>query len=584
MKHIGRSPPYSESVLNTSIRPYTTPSIISAREYYVTSSPPTSDLANEYPHFAEASPALAHRLPTSVIAYPTSAIAYPASQSSVPPRHRLSRPFLVCAAPLSSPPLRHRKNPSWRRTWARSLVISLPGMVVLLVAGSLERNERGSEPGSIGNVAVTGRGRRRSIVFSTVLDRARGGGTHPASPTSTGLRSERQNGVGNWSQDGQLFFLSKTHVYILTPAAGVHSTSLPPPGPNQFSHVRWFSTVIDFNPRQAYSWCLASKAFGALSLGSLDVGLRAVACSPSSMTANGSSVAAILSENMDLTLWQSVQNTPTGEWAMICDATPFLVEVSSKQTQSADAKILRTQTVGMLWSPRADFSLWPAPSVDSSLLATGTRAGTLNLFRFAQTTLEHVSTVDISDEWITHLAFTPWKTTKQGESHTSLAYGTATGAVGLVRITQTLVPIVHAIGFCPAYKIETRLEKIEKPVFEPTTAGITALACIHPLGQPVLVRATPGVISLWTPAAKLRWSGHRSIRLSTQKLTAGSSAFNPVSGLSYIPQEDALLVSLSDGTMHVIEAGRSLPETTLRTFVMFSIKPNSTAPLTALQR
>ncbi|KAF7317702.1 hypothetical protein MKEN_00857900 [Mycena kentingensis (nom. inval.)] len=197
MKHIGRSPPYSESVLNTSIRPYTTPSIISAREYYVTSSPPTSDLANEYPHFAEASPALAHRLPTSVIAYPTSAIAYPASQSSVPPRHRLSRPFLVCAAPLSSPPLRHRKNPSWRRTWARSLVISLPGMVVLLVAGSLERNERGSEPGSIGNVAVTGRGRRRSIVFSTVLDRARGGGTHPASPTSTGLRSERQNGVGN---------------------------------------------------------------------------------------------------------------------------------------------------------------------------------------------------------------------------------------------------------------------------------------------------------------------------------------------------------------------------------------------------
>ncbi|KAJ7065359.1 transcription factor IIIC subunit delta N-term-domain-containing protein [Mycena amicta] len=363
-----------------------------------------------------------------------------------------------------------------------------------------------------------------------------------------------------WSADGQLFFLSKTAVYVLTPERGVHSVTLPP-GDGQHSHVRWFSTMIDFNPRDAHSWCLASQAWGGLSLGSLDVGLRAVACSPSNLTANASCVAAILSSNMDLSLWHSVQNTVTGEWVKICDVPPLITEAAAPDTRSADAKTLRSQTTCLLWSTQADFDTWPAPCLDSSFLATGTRAGTVNLFRFARSSLEHVATVEVADEWITHLAFSAWKTVKKGESRASLTYGTTSGAVGVVNITQNLYSTSPSLSFCPAYNIETRIEKTQGLVFESIKTGITALACIQPRGHPVIVRTTPGVVSLWNDAtsSKLGWSGHRRIRLSTRKLTVASSSFHAVSGLYYVPQEDALLISLSDGTMHVIDSLKTEP-------------------------
>jgi hypothetical protein len=69
------------------------------------------------------------------------------------------------------------------------------------------------------------------------------------------------------------------------------------------------------------------------------------------------------------------------------------------------------------------------------------------------------------------------------------------------------------------------------------------------------VRATPGVVSLWSGVSPtLGWSGCRSLRLDTQKLSVGSSSLQPVSGLHYAQQEDALFVSLFDGSVHVINS------------------------------
>nr|GAT56547.1 predicted protein [Mycena chlorophos] len=306
----------------------------------------------------------------------------------------------------------------------------------------------------------------------------------------------------------------------------------------------------------------STEAFGALSLGSLDVGLRAVVCSPSGLSANASCIAAILSANMDLSLWHSVKNTITGEWVKMCDVPPLIAEVEAPPSRSEDEKILRSQMTCLSWSPHADFDVCPAPSLDSSFLATGTRGGTVNLFRFTGSSLHHVSTVEVADEWVTHVAFSPWKTRKKGESQAALIYGTTSGAVGAVKITQILVLVTPALGFCPMYNIETRVEKSEHLLFPPVKAGITALACIHPQRHAVVVRATPGVISLWSGSSagsKLGWAGHRYIRLTTQNFTVGSSSLHSVSGLNYIVQEDALLVSLSDGTMHIIESLKTEP-------------------------
>ncbi|KAJ6580956.1 putative zinc-finger of transcription factor IIIC complex-domain-containing protein [Mycena capillaripes] len=355
--------------------------------------------------------------------------------------------------------------------------------------------------------------------------------------------------------DGQVFFLSKGSVYILTPDRGVPSVTQLPGDVALSSHVKWFSTMIDFNPRDVHYWPADSKEWGSIALGSLDVGLRAMSCSPSNLTGNRGCVAAILSSNMDLTLWRAAKNTIKGEWAKICQATPFITELASWEPHSKAEQTLRSQITSLLWSSHADFDLTPAPCLDSSLLVTGTRAGTLMLFRFKESALEHVTTAQVSSQWITHLAFSVWTSPKTGESEIMLAHGGADGSVGLVKIIQSLSSAPTASGFSLDYTLVTRVEKADSAVFQPNNAGITALSCIFPRGNMVLVRTTPGVVSLWSGlASALGWSGHRSLRLCTQKLSVGSSAFHPVSGLHYAQHEDALLVSLFDGSIHVISS------------------------------
>lgn len=78
--------------------------------------------------------------------------------------------------------------------------------------------------------------------------------------------------------------------------------------------------------------------WGTLALGSMDIGLRAMTCSPSNLTGNGGCIfqflytyarisflfyfyrciAAILSSNMDLSLWHAAKNSMKGEWAKVC--------------------------------------------------------------------------------------------------------------------------------------------------------------------------------------------------------------------------------------------------------------------------
>ncbi|KAJ7653018.1 hypothetical protein B0H17DRAFT_1101093 [Mycena rosella] len=306
-----------------------------------------------------------------------------------------------------------------------------------------------------------------------------------------------------WFGDGQVFFLTKGSS---TPDRGVHSGPQPP-GDVHHSHV--------------YIWPAGSQDYRAVSLGSMDIGLRAILCCPSDLTGNGGCVAAILSSNMDLSLWHTPKNMMSGEWVKLCDITPF--------TEQS----LRSQIISMAWSSHADFVISPAPRLNTSLLVPGTRAGTLILFRYnpgaaKDGTIEHVATHEVeSDQWITHIALSPWMPVKGGESEIRLAYSNADGSVGLVKITQSLCAASSSSGFSLKYTIQTD---------------------IFPIGNMIVVRTTPGVVSLWSgDSPTLGWSAQCSLRLCTQKLS-------PVSGLHYVPQEDAPPVYLFDGSIHAIQS------------------------------
>jgi len=55
------------------------------------------------------------------------------------------------------------------------------------------------------------------------------------------------------------------------------------------------------------------------------------------------------------------------------------------------------------------------------------------------------------------------------------------------------------------------------------------------------------------PLDSTGWSGSRVLFLETQKIHKSSSAFHPVVGLNYILLQDILLVTLTDGSFHVVQ-------------------------------
>ena len=116
-------------------------------------------------------------------------------------------------------------------------------------------------------------------------------------------------------------------------------------------------------------------------------------------------------------------------------------------------------------------------------------------------------------------------------------------------------------------------------VYEPQTlAGITALRWINIVGRnvcvwffsviatewmlisfdkPILVTSNPGIIKLWSrssdnPSITDGWTGYRSLLIKTQKISVDSSAFHRVTGISYLQNQDCLLITLFDGSFHVI--------------------------------
>jgi len=82
--------------------------------------------------------------------------------------------------------------------------------------------------------------------------------------------------------------------------------------------------------------------------------------------------------------------------------------------------------------------------------------------------------------------------------------------------------------------------------------------------QPVVVILRPGVVQLWVEECEgSAWSGLRSLSLQRQGISSGSSMFYSPSGLVYSPVHDTLVVSLTDGSFHVIYGISSSPTSEL---------------------
>lgn len=359
-----------------------------------------------------------------------------------------------------------------------------------------------------------------------------------------------------WSADGQVFFISNSIVHILTPHhAGIHPSCNIRGDKGTAGTLRWSRTIIGLQKTDLRDWSVGSQEWAALSLGSFDFHVKDIACSPSYVTEDGGCVAAVLSSNMDLSLWSASKNSIQGEWIKVFDVTPFLVNlVSIGASDTGLSQLLQAQVTSIAWSKQADFAMSPAPYVETSLLAAGSRSGTVCFLRFDGETasLYHIWTLRVSEEWVTHLAFSSWAHEGDLQCGGLLAYSTSDGSVGLVKIRLMAQLAAKECGtFEPEYTIDTAFEGTQG-LFSANQGGTTALEWITSHEKMVLVRCRPGAIDLWCKLSMGSWSGTRTLMIRPHVLSVGSSQLHPVTGMVYIPQNDVLLVSLFDGTMRVI--------------------------------
>jgi general transcription factor 3C polypeptide 4 len=153
-----------------------------------------------------------------------------------------------------------------------------------------------------------------------------------------------------------------------------------------------------------------------------------------------------------------------------------------------------------------------------------------------------------------------------------LVYCTSDGAVGLVKVTRICRIEAGASWSSPQPVLATNVGHTKSSICEADDRIITGLSFIEPrnlkvrlkssllglkfklsLTQPVVILFRPGVIQLWTEESNgCAWSGLRSLCLHRQGISSGSSMLYPPSGLVYSPEHDAIVLSLFDGSFHVI--------------------------------
>ncbi|KAJ7574378.1 transcription factor IIIC subunit delta N-term-domain-containing protein [Mycena floridula] len=355
-----------------------------------------------------------------------------------------------------------------------------------------------------------------------------------------------------WTDDGQLIYVSKSAAYILTPEnIGIQCPSQKVSRPGILD---CFRTIIHFDRDGIESWADSSREWGTVALGSFDISLRSLASSPSNLTPTGGCIFALLTSNLDLYLYAASNDPLKGQWVKIHDVTKSLRSLFLEKKKSDSSMVLKTQVTSVAWTKQPEFGITPASRVDASILVIGTRAGSVLFLRYEpiSSTVHLLHRIKVADNWVTNLALSSWTPIKSGKCcELTLAYGTPDGSAGLLMITQDLQTTGKFTVFSPDFALQFSCG-IPRTIFQEAVSGLTALHWVSTTKANILVKCSPGILDFWSDMSPNCWSGHRSLSLTTENCSVGSSALQPVSGLYYIRSEDALVVSLFDGSVHVV--------------------------------
>ncbi|KIO33473.1 hypothetical protein M407DRAFT_17729 [Tulasnella calospora MUT 4182] len=379
------------------------------------------------------------------------------------------------------------------------------------------------------------------------------------------LLAESTPAFGNlsWSEDGQLCVLTHNAIYILTPDLGFFfdtesaisatptiSSSEPTP------KLGWYRTMLAVDKASPHVWALESENQAVLVTGSMDIMFKAASWSPTGLSTDGLSLLAILTSNLEISLYEPSRNHLKGAWNKVQDVTEALKQYFQTNFDAKDtkdriaAKILAAQAQAIAWSEAPPMNRNRGGSfAKHSLLAVGSRGGTVVLLRskVEATELEVVAAHTFTNQWIVCLSWSSWSTGNSGDASCVLACALPDGSVQQLRVSLPSgaddakeVAVEHLAGQSCG-RVDRR--------------GITAMTWADVHGkESLLVYTKPGTIHIWSQTL-----GLRTLVLERQAVCAGSSSLVPAIGVVYDGGRDSIIVSLSDSSLHVVYQASTNP-------------------------
>ncbi|KAG9042556.1 hypothetical protein FS837_010698 [Tulasnella sp. UAMH 9824] len=376
--------------------------------------------------------------------------------------------------------------------------------------------------------------------------------------TALSLLAESTPAFGNlsWSEDGQLCVLTHNAIYILTPDLGIFfdtesaisatpTISSTEPTPK----LGWYRTMLAVDKASPHVWALESENQAVLVTGSMDVMFKAACWSPTGISKDGFSLLAILTSNLEISIYEPSRNHLKGAWNKVQDVTEtlkqyFQAKFDPKEVKDRTAaKILVAQAQALAWSEAPPINGNRGGGFEKdSLLAVGNRGGTVVFLRSKTEALELevVAAHTFTTQWIVRLSWSSWSAGNNGEAWSLLACALPDGSIQQLKVNlspendgASNVTVQHLAGE-PCSRVDRR--------------GITAMAWADVPGkESLLVYNKPGTIHIWSQTL-----GLRTLVLERQAVCAGSSALVPAIGIVYDGGRDSVIVSLSDSTLHIV--------------------------------
>ncbi|EJU03518.1 hypothetical protein DACRYDRAFT_105677 [Dacryopinax primogenitus] len=357
------------------------------------------------------------------------------------------------------------------------------------------------------------------------------------------------------NEDGQFGVLIKEGIHILTPDIGLaydpgtaDVATVPALRKPDREPLKVYRAVAEIALGDHIAWADESLDMATMVPGSVSIQCKDFAWSPIGLGQDGRCLLAVLTTNLEVFMYGAGKNYVDGQWLRVFTLTDALLETAKSSAINGKAKVsslrrtLQAQTTALAWSAAVRASGVPS-SRDLSLLALGSRAGTVSLWRSGK----RQATVVLGEEWVAHLSWAGWLQMDADTVASVLACGLSDGSVHLVTVTQKITD--HSFD---------EVQAVPSPALvQPDLRGLTALRWVYLQTYPlhVLVYAKPGLLGLIAPTGSgLDWVGERRLVVQKQPVFLGSTALGIPSGLDYLVKEDALLVSYSDGSIHVIHS------------------------------